>query len=120
MFNVDTTTFTITMSRGDTGKVTFQASGCNFESQDRALFTVKNSAGDTIIEELYELDENGAFTVDFRNEDTDSLPTGTYTYDVRYVFNPVYDENDVLINGYPVRTPKRPMNLVLVATVGQV
>ena len=116
MFRVEGTT--ITMSRGDTGAVEFRATGYSFSAEDRALFTVKSPEGTVIKQGAYAIDENGAFTVPFLNAETDYLPPGNYSYDVRYVIGPSYDESGNIVDGEQVITPSQPMSLVLLNTVG--
>ena len=61
MFQVNGTT--ITMSRGDTGSVTFRATGYTFGAEDRALFTVKSPEGTIVKQSAYPIDAEGVFTV---------------------------------------------------------
>lgn len=118
MFNVDPTTKTITMHRGDTGEMSVTGRLATFSANDRALFTVKNSSGTEIIKRVYEL-EDGQFTVAFANADTDSLPPGTYYWDVRFIFDPHYVDEEI-DDGAGVDTPGSPYLLNLLSTVGQV
>lgn len=124
MFYVDGTT--INLSRGDTGSVTIGTDGYDFDAEDRALFTLKNSLGELIMENQYEL-ENGQFTIQFRNADTDSLPVGMYSWDVRFILNPLYDSERRTLSGQPkiidgdqVITPDAPMSLNILGTIGEV
>lgn len=112
MFAVDATTGTVEMNVGDTGA--FLIAGARddetaFTADDRAVFTIKNSTGEIVIERIYELDDenlgNGVFLVEFHNNDTDHLDPGPYTYEVRWVVNPYYDTNGKIVNGDIVRTP---------------
>ena len=121
MFNVDPVTKKITLHRGDTGEVTFTASGYTYGSDDRALFTVKSANGTEIIKTVYEL-ENNAFTVEFTNAMTDYLAPGVYEYDVRYIVDPVYDQATGLIieDGDNVYTPGSPFYIEILNTVGQI
>ena len=116
-FRVEGTT--ITMHRGDTGEMTVTASGYAFESTDRALFTIKDATGTVIKKTYYEMEDN-AFTVEFTNPDTDYLPAGIYSWDVRYIINPEYDSGGEIIDGDGVTTPGSPYQLNLLNTVGQV
>ena len=114
---------TIYLSRGDTGSFTVTTSGYTFAAEDRALLSVKSAAGEVVFERVYELTTelgNGVFLVELHNEDTDSLAIGSYTWDVRYVIHPYYDETGRIIDGDQVITPKPPRNLVLLAVVGEV
>lgn len=117
MFYVDGTT--ITLSRGDTGSINFNVSGYNFGPDDRALFTVKNGQGTVVKQEIYEV-ASGQFTVFFTNSDTDTLQPGNYTWDVRYVVNPLYDEEHMIYDGDHVKTPMEPQPLIILNTVGEI
>lgn len=118
MFQVDDTR--IIMSRGDTGSVTFKATGYAFDAADRALFTVKSPEGTIVKQQAYAIDGAGAFTVYFLNADTDHLAPGTYSYDVRYVIGPYYDADGNIVDGDQVITPKMPMEVNLLITVGEI
>lgn len=117
MFQVDGTT--IRMSRGDTGTVTIGVSGYTFESNDRALFSMRNKGGSIIRQEAYEI-ENNEVTIAFVNSDTDSLSPGDYEWDIRFIIGPKYDENQAIYDGDEVITPNLPMSIQLLPTVGQI
>ena len=123
MYSVDG--YTISLSRGDTGalKVTANATldgeAFTFGSDDRALFSIKNSNGEIIIQKTCEMTDN-SFTVYFLNSDTDSLAPGSYTWDVRYIVNPYYDESGKVVNGDQIITPKAPQALNLMSVVGDI
>lgn len=117
MFQVEGNT--INLSIGDTGSVDFTASGYTFAPEDRALFTIKSATGQIIFEKLYAL-TNGKFTVEFKNSTTDQLAQGAYSYDVRYIIHPYYDESGRAVSGDQVITPNRPMTLNLINVVGEV
>lgn len=125
MIIIDPVNYTITLPRGDTGSFTVsESSGHVFTEDDRAVFTVRDNGGAAVIERYYALDDvelgNGKFLVSFINADTDELPVGTYTWDVRYVINPYYDAAGRIVSGDRVETPRQPMMLTLLATVGTV
>jgi hypothetical protein len=63
---------------------------------------------------------DNAFTVVFLNSDTDSLSPGAYSWDVRYVINPYYDDSGKMVNGNQVLTPRTPMSMNLLTVVGDV
>ena len=118
MFSVDG--YTITLSRGDTGAIKIIAdTDYTFSADDRALFSIKNGVGDVVKQQAFEL-ENGAFTVTIFNADTDSLAPGTYSWDVRYVVNPYYDENSNIVDGDQVLTPHLPMEFIILPVVGEI
>lgn len=105
---------------GDTGSFNVSVTGQEFGPDDRALFTLKSAAGEIIKEEAFEI-VDGLFTVFFVNSDTDRLPAGNYQYDIRFIVNPVYDEETGrIIDGDDVNTPKDPTRFVLKPVVGEV
>jgi hypothetical protein len=113
----------ITLSRGDTASFTVTASGHTFEAEDRALFTLKDGQGEVVLERAYALDTelgNGVFLVQLSNSDTDQLAVGAYSWDVRYVLHPYYDDDGRIVDGDQVITPKTPQGMTLIATVGEV
>ena len=113
--------YTISLSRGDTGAIKFTADTTHtFESEDRALFSVKNAIGEVVKQAAFELDENKAFVVSFFNADTDNLAAGTYSWDVRYIIHPYYDTSGNIIDGDQVITPRQPMEMQLLQVVGEV
>ena len=114
----------ITLSRGDTASFTVTATGgYTFAEEDRALFTVKDAMGEVIMERVYKLVTalgNGVFLVEFANSDTDQLPPGTYSWDVRYIIGPYYNAAGRIIDGNQVITPKKALIMTLLSTVGEV
>lgn len=123
MFNVDG--YNITLSRGDTGAMrvsataTLGGSPFTFGEDDRALFSIKNATGE-IVKEVASPMENNEFMVYFFNQDTDSLSPGAYTWDVRYIINPYYDDDGKIVNGDQVITPTQPQAMNLLTVVGDV
>lgn len=123
MFYVDG--YTINLSRGDTGAIRVKANASlgdeafTFGTDDRALFSVKNGQGETIIEHIYQMEDN-EFTIYFNNSDTDNVAAGAYTWDIRYIINPYYDANNNIIDGDQVITPKEAQTLNLLNVVGEV
>lgn len=119
MFNVEG--YTISLSRGDTGAIKFKArTDYTFTERDRALFSIKNAVGDVVKQQAFELDETKSFVVSFFNTDTDTLAAGSYSWDVRYIINPYYDDSGKIIDGDQVITPRQPMELQLLQVVGEV
>jgi hypothetical protein len=111
----------ITLSRGDTGAIRFIAdTEHTFTSDDRALFSVKNAIGEVVKGQVAELDENKAFVVTFYNNDTDTLAAGSYSWDIRYLIHPYYDDNGNIVNADQVITPILPQELQLLQVVGEV
>ena len=121
MLKVNTKTRQITIHRGDTGKITFRIRGYGMEDTDRALFTLRAPGGQIVREEQYRMEEN-QFTVRFRNADTDQLTPGSYSWDVRIIHVPVYDDNGRIYDtaGGFIRTPMNPAAAVILPVVGDV
>ena len=111
MFAVDAATGAIEMNVGDTGA--FEVAGTRddgdaWTEDDRAVFTVKNGAGEIVIERIYRLDDeelgNGVVLVQLHNADTDSLDPGAYTWEMRWIVRPYWDGGRI-VDGDVVRTP---------------
>lgn len=87
----------ITMHRGDTGAFVVSAakkSGNTWTEDDRMLFTVKNAAGDVVLQRIYRLDTdlgNGKSEIQFHNNDTDEWENGIYNAERRYIINCRWD-----------------------------
>lgn len=124
MFSVDEATGNIQLSVGDTASFSITAGGYTFAEEDRALFTVKDPSGEVVLERAYPLAEeepgNGVFIVQLANADTDYLQPGGYSWDVRYVLHPYYDEAGRIVSGDQVITPKAALTLTLLPVVGEV
>ena len=132
MFSVNGTT--ITLSRGDTGAIRIRAlttrkdtgEKYDFGPNDRAVFSIKNGAGELVREKYCELGYyNGTtwtptnnFVVVFHNADTQNL-NGGYNWDVRFVINPYYDGTKI-VDGDQVLTPNTPMSINLLNVVGEI
>lgn len=125
MFSVEG--YTISISRGDTGAIRFTANATykgtqtpyTFGENDRAVFSIKNSAGTVVKEKISAITDN-KFVVIFHNPDTDSLLPGSFSWDVRYVINPYYDEYGRIVDGDQVITPRTPMTMTLLNVVGDI
>ena len=123
MFTVNGTT--ISLSRGDTGAIRITANakyrGTDtpyvFGERDRALFTIRGN-GKVVKQKAYPIVQN-KFTVVFANADTDQIGAGSYSWDVRYVINPKY-ENGVIVDGDQVITPLGPQQANLLSVVGEI
>lgn len=114
---------TITISRGDTGTIVAKTSGSKMNPEiDRVLFTVKSSAGEEVIQRILTPadDETNTVIITLSNRDTDYLTPGNYTYDLRYVVEPYYDEKGNIIDGLEVITPKTPQTLTILTTAGEI
>ena len=129
MFNVDLETMAIDMHRGDTGAFKIaatKASGAAWGEHDRMLFTVSSADGTDKIRRLYRLDDgrtetdlgDGIVLIEFHNDDTDQWASGTYTTELRFIGDAVWDGTELtsdcvddlistshIIEGALVRTP---------------
>ena len=120
--------YNIAISRGDTGAIRFIAHAkyrgtdtpYTFGERDRAVFSIKNGSGTVVKEKISAITDN-KFVVVFHNPDTDQLAIGTnYTWDVRYIINPYYDESGRIADGDQVITPRLPAQMNLLTVVGDV
>lgn len=119
MFNVNPENDSITLSKGDTGAVSITVEGYDFGINDRALFSIRSGNGQIVKQKAYPI-VNNEFTVTFFNADTDMLSPGVYSWDVRYVINPYYNENGDIVDGDQVLTPNLPMECNLLQIVGDI
>lgn len=111
MFNVNETTGAVELNAGDTGAWFVDAERDDdepFTEDDRAVFTVKNMNGETVMERIYSLaDENlgnGTIHVQLDNDDTDDWDPGQYTWEIRYVVDPYWQSGEIR-SGNIVDTP---------------
>lgn len=119
MFNVEG--YSISLSRGDTGAIKITAdTEYTFASTDRALFSIKNAIGEVVKQQASAIDANKSFVVGFFNADTDNLAAGVYSWDVRYIIHPYYDDDGNIIDGDQVITPRQPMEMQILQVVGEV
>lgn len=96
MFNYNESGTEITMHAGDTGAFKVhatRATGVAWSNADRMLFTIKNGAGDIVLQRFYRLDDdeglgNGVVEIQFHNNDTDQWESGQYSIERRYDVNP--------------------------------
>ena len=99
MFEYNSNGTEIKMHAGDTGAFKVhatRASGEDWTEDDRMLFTIRNGAGEAVMQRFYRLDDdeglgNGVIEIQFHNNDTDEWPAGTYNMERRYVVNPYWD-----------------------------
>ena len=93
----------ITMHRGDTGSFKVAAtreSGTAWTEDDRALFTVMNGQGETVLQRIYRLDDqydlgNGKILIEFHNDDTDTWEPGSYSTELRYDVSPIWSGSPI-------------------------
>lgn len=97
MFEYDKTTGAVTMHQGDTGSYYVHAtrkSGTPWTERDRMILTI-GPRDDPVIQRYYRLDRedtgNGRILIEFKNADTDQVPTGNYPLERRYVINPTWE-----------------------------
>ena len=99
MFSFDKNTCAINMHAGDTGSKWIHAtrgSETAWTSADRCLFTVKNAAGEIVMQRIYRLDDqwgagDGYYLMEFHNGDTDTWLPGTYNTEWRYDIAATWD-----------------------------
>ena len=118
MFNVDMETMAITMHQGDTGSFKIgstRESGTDWTEDDRMLFTVKNGQGEVVMQRIYRLDDqydlgNGKVLIEFHNDDTDQWEPGTYTTELRFNVDPIWDGTPIptarCVDAMAAGTPK--------------
>lgn len=116
MITVDGTS--ISIMQGDTGTVTIQTSGVNFESTDRALFTIKDNNRNAVRRNILEI-TNNAVTISFTHDDTKAMRIGDYTWDIRFIVDPEYEDEEI-VDGTVIDTPYTDMRFHVGRTVGDI
>ena len=98
MFNVNLETMEIKMHAGDTGSFKVHAergSGDAWTDVDRMLFTVRDGAGEIVLQRIYRLDDqweigDGTVLIEFHNDDTDQWASGAYSTELRFDISPIW------------------------------
>lgn len=119
MIGIDTESREIWLHRGDTGTITYRFGGWQLLAGDIVVFTMRTPQGTVALERYLEPEDNCVDVV-FRNPDTDSLASGAYSYDLRVVHAPKYDDDGAIVDGAFIRTPMDPTAVHLNDTVGRV
>ena len=89
----------LSLYAGDTGSFAVKcerSSGESWPDTARMLFTVKNAAGEIVMQRIYRLDDqydlgDGVVLIEFHNDDTDDWVPGQYTMERRYDLTPIWD-----------------------------
>lgn len=114
MWSIDKNTMAVTMHKGDTGAYNVQLtldSGNPFVDGDVAIYEVWQGGVRKIHREFNlqpdeptEIEQgDGKFLVAFRNSDTDTWETGTYSTEIRVSLNPIRSDGSV-VDGNTIRT----------------
>lgn len=115
----DVKNMNISFCRGDTGSVTIHTTGYAFGSGDRAIFTIKDASRVTVRKDVLEITD-GDVSIGFSNKQTKMLRSGTYSWDVRFVVDPEFDDNGNITGGEEVYTPHTNMSITVSDAVGDV
>lgn len=111
---VDKKSMAVTMHKGNTGAYWVQlerTSGKPFEQGDVAIYEVRQGQTVVIHKEFDlqpetptdEMPGNGRFLISFRNSDTDTLATGSYSTEILVSLNPIRSDGEV-VDGDNVKT----------------
>lgn len=93
----------IRIPKGDTGSITFPNSLPHHDG-DIAFFSVYDRlTRKTLLEKKID-GSSPYFTIFFDPEDTQTLPIGTYYYDIRLYNHPRYDEEGTLIGANEINS----------------
>ena len=114
MFDLNTATGAITLSKGDTASWEIELArvdGVAFTEDDRAVFSLYRD-GAPVMERIYTLDNeddetlgNGVIRIELTNADTDQLDPATYSWEIRVAINAYFDTAGRVISGDGVDTP---------------
>lgn len=110
----------IMLSQGDTGILRFEVKGTSLTSKDRAVLTVKNGKGATVIRKIAQPQKFDEIMIPFVNGDTENLPVGSYEWDIRVVIDAKFDNKGDVVDGQAIVTPYPPGVLTIVKVVGSV
>lgn len=100
------------------GEITLTYSGS--WSEDPATYGITVYGTPVNGDEITVTYSRNMFTVTFYNADTDKIAPGGYSWDVRYVINPYYDDDGNIVDGDQVITPNTPMQVQLLTVVGEI
>ena len=99
MFSVNLENMEIKMHAGDTGSFKVHAereSGTAWTENDRMMFTVKDGAGEIVLQRIYRMDDqwdlgDGVVLIEFHNDDTDQWESGQYATELRFNISPIWE-----------------------------
>ena len=111
--------YSVSIPHGDSGGFTIQMTGYTFGEDDRVLFTLKDGNKKTIRRDVLEITDN-AVSIEFTPAETRKIPVGDYTWEVRFITDAVFDEDDNLIGGTDIDTPRTDMQLSITRTQGDI
>lgn len=109
----------IRISRGDTGVLTFAATGTELTENDRAVFTIRRRNGGVVMEKIAVPQENRV-QIPLTNEETQEMREGDYQWDIRYALDAVLDGDGRVTDGREVITPMLPGVLTIEKVVGTI
>lgn len=111
---------TFNQAVGDSTSGTVTLTYTSSWSEDPADYGVTVSGTPVSGDEISIAYERNKFTVTLVNADTKQLISGGYSWDVRYVINPYYDESGNIVDGDQIITPDLPMTANLLTVVGEI
>ena len=115
---IDKSAFNAATGNTDSGTMTFTyTSGWDNDPEEYGITVYGTPVSGDVITVDYVKNE---FIVTFMNADTDSLAPGGYSWDVRYVINPYYNDLGRIVDGDQVITPNQPMGAQLLNVVGDI
>jgi len=96
----------IRIPQGDTGTVKFTYDKGELSGEARALFTIANRSGSTILRKILSREENDcAFYLPFTYEETASLKPDSYDWSLRVVEDGTFDASGKLRSAKASHTP---------------
>lgn len=109
---------TIRMPQGDTGVVKFVPDKREIASDDRALFTVVNRSGATLLRKVLSPDDDGVFRLPFVYDDTARMKPDTYEWSIRVVHNATLDASGKIVSVDTMHTPVTLGKMVVLTVAG--
>ena len=109
---------TIRISQGDTGVVTFRVEGVTLSEADRAVFTVRGGCAGVLKKVV--APQDGGFCVPLASGETQAMPPGLYSWDLRIVLEAKVDGQGAVTDGREVITPWLPGRFEVMKVVGRI
>lgn len=109
----------ISLSRGDTGLLTFEADGVTLTDSDRAVFTIRRRNGGIVMEKIA-VPEDNRVQIPLLNAETEALCEDEYQWDIRYALGAVLDADGRVTDGREIITPLAPGIFRVEKVVGRI
>lgn len=110
----------IQISAGDTGIIRMPVEGATLGDKDRAVLTVKDKNGKTLIRKVAKPESESEFVLPLVNADTENMTPGNYEWDIRIVLGAKIGSGGDVVDGDTIATPFPPGQFTVLKVVGSV